>query len=1602
MEGTGQAAAAVATFLGVTGFGDEAVARAALAEAGGDVDLAVRAFFARQEDGTGSDSNAGLPSDPAQSAHAARDAERAREAPAERNSGRDEDIEAMSVKELRAHIVSAGLSFTDCIEKSDLVARAKEASTKAGASRQDGAIRRHGERGEPAAEEAAQRSGGDEGIEAMSVKELRAHIASVGLSFADCIERSDLVARAEEASDIRDFLAATCTTDAAVARAALAPTAGDVGMAKDNFFGRFDGRMHLRGRRREIALGDAVEITGPISVEWRPLIGKAGTVSKLNGRSRQGVVRVTVCIPHDDGAERFATVTLNNLVSLSDPAARSVKQAVQAMAAQLQRARRTAESDPRRAVAECESCLAQAEVMANNQARVAILELLGALHYQLGQYDDAITFLMPAMRLLQKGIGDQGKEPDIIMNLGNAYTELAKTNGGGLEPVLCRWVADFFGGGSLRPVGGLFVEIDSPDRAETHRMHGQVIRAVDATDPDKRKPKLHHIASMVLPLPWIGPWLMQEVKAGRVPEFQFLADRPVPPLPLDGFTVLVKRTQLRQLTGQEEAVMIDQVLDRLLSDRLDLSAVAHVEAQLEPAISQPTIENIGVSARSTEEADSTSTTTLETQAEGKEDSPTQGPARSSPRAAAASAAMAAAAAAASRHANWEDAMEEEEDIPEGDPGDAAFHYNDDDFQFYYQYESVPGTAEINSDGSMLTRQFATPRKLDEDQFVDEEGKIVEDLESFLVLAKLGPRNVEEQYLPQLVAAGMVLDDVDRVGEGELEAAGITKPYHCKRFLRVARRLTRHQRMMGADDEPQPEPEPEPEPQFEPEPEPEPELELEPEPEPESELTLSLRSSVPSTSSRLTSDGSGSDGSYGSLATPAMDPYRMSDDRTGISMAGILHVIRRLEAEGRIDQSTTTSDLCQALIKPKTVPPGWVDKAVLLQTDDDGNDIRGKRWYKHTYRNVDTGEEQAKHPPGTRSFCEVLLADPETRHFVSKPTHFISHAWLYKILNVVGALETFTAAQPDDTPEIYFWLDCFAIDEHKSQAATYTQQWWSSTFKQAVQAVGHTLMLLSPWDAPEPLTRSWCLWELYCTIDTGCDFTVWLGPAERTALEAALLSNFNAVLNAFSSIDVANAKASKIEDQEMIMGSVSSLPRGSDWLNMKAMEAMRDCAFDLVDEMVKARMPPLGNEDSWQGSSEQLDEAGQLAVVLWKTGGQHEKALLLLERVIGALMLRTDPTHLAVLTHKANLAGLLKDTGEVTQARRLYEDEVLPGQIATLGEGHVKTLFSKMNLAVIIKAQSPDRAGKLLDQAVAGFTSELGDSHVHTLQAKVGLAGLYKQRGEIATARAIYEDVVTKQELHPELGPLHTETLRTKANLGTILRVLGEIDEAKRVLMDVVVGKSQHLGPSHPSTLRSKYNLSIALKQLGEWDQAYELREEAVKGFGSASGYGSEHPTTRQMQESLARMVDDALRPVDSGGVARPDSMSAAEEEEERNLGKAALFLSASVQSFLAVTGTSDPVVAQVELQAADGAVEIAADNYLGRAELEQTLSRSLSSQARSISRSRSSVSSSLTRSGGSGGPGSGGGSGGTVWRKPSSGAQNSAEVSVDSLAAASR
>ena len=103
---------------------------------------------------------------------------------------------------------------------------------------------------------------------------------------------------------------------------------------------------------------------------------------------------------------------------------------------------------------------------------------------------------------------------------------------------------------------------------------------------------------------------------------------------------------------------------------------------------------------------------------------------------------------------------------------------------------------------------------------------------------------------------------------------------------------------------------------------------------------------------------------------------------------------------------------------------------------------------------------------------------------------MSHAWKYKFRDVVAALRAFEArgaAAGDAAP--FYWFDCVSVDQHAAQS--FPREWWSTTFRDAIGAMGHTVMVLSPWDKPFTLTRAWCLWEVFCSVDTGAEFSVCL-------------------------------------------------------------------------------------------------------------------------------------------------------------------------------------------------------------------------------------------------------------------------------------------------------------------------------------------------------------------------------------------------------------------------------------------------------------------------------------------------------------------------------
>ena len=216
---------------------------------------------------------------------------------------------------------------------------------------------------------------------------------------------------------------------------------------------------------------------------------------------------------------------------------------------------------------------------------------------------------------------------------------------------------------------------------------------------------------------------------------------------------------------------------------------------------------------------------------------------------------------------------------------------------------------------------------------------------------------------------------------------------------------------------------------------------EPEPQPQDGAQPPQAAAVaaaPGAAVEHTADGLGSP-----ALAPAPAPEGGGDDalvaeytRDGISIDGLLHVIRLFE--GKLAEGATTSELCQLHIKPMTVAPGWVDEPQLIEFDDQGDDVSANGWYKHVYSRHSSSSggggsgatsRQGEAPPGTRSMCRLLAADAATARFVGRPTHFLSHAWLYRILDVAGALEAFVSSLPPGSRErTFFWFDCFSLDQ----------------------------------------------------------------------------------------------------------------------------------------------------------------------------------------------------------------------------------------------------------------------------------------------------------------------------------------------------------------------------------------------------------------------------------------------------------------------------------------------------------------------------------------------------------------------------------------------
>lgn len=157
-----------------------------------------------------------------------------------------------------------------------------------------------------------------------------------------------------------------------------------------------------------------------------------------------------------------------------------------------------------------------------------------------------------------------------------------------------------------------------------------------------------------------------------------------------------------------------------------------------------------------------------------------------------------------------------------------------------------------------------------------------------------------------------------------------------------------------------------------------------------------------------------------------------------------------------------------------------------------------------------------------------------RPAVGPATAFVSHVWTCGFDDLLSALSEYMCTVPlHERDQQYFFLDIFCINPYES--SNFGSDGWAQTFEHSVGDIGHTLLVAIPALAPAALHRSWCLWELLCTLQTSSSLTIATSQHEHGML--ANLHDYPAAIAALATIDSERAQATYVGDKARIDAAI---------------------------------------------------------------------------------------------------------------------------------------------------------------------------------------------------------------------------------------------------------------------------------------------------------------------------------------------------------------------------------------------------------------------------------------------------------------------------------
>jgi CHAT domain-containing protein/Tfp pilus assembly protein PilF len=196
----------------------------------------------------------------------------------------------------------------------------------------------------------------------------------------------------------------------------------------------------------------------------------------------------------------------------------------------------------------------------------------------------------------------------------------------------------------------------------------------------------------------------------------------------------------------------------------------------------------------------------------------------------------------------------------------------------------------------------------------------------------------------------------------------------------------------------------------------------------------------------------------------------------------------------------------------------------------------------------------------------------------------------------------------------------------------------------------------------------------------------------------------------------------------------------------------------------------------------------------------------------------------------------------------YEIQVKEVRAATESD---RALQEARNLlAENIKLQSAakyDEALPIIERALEIRERVLGPDHPDLAACLNSLGILYKNKGDLVKAEALYQRALAIRE--KTMGSEHPGVAAVLNNLAIVYRDRGEIAKAEELHQRALSIREIALGPEHPDFAQSLNNLALILRSRGEYGKAELMHQRSLNIWEKA--FGPEDTRVARSLHSLA-------------------------------------------------------------------------------------------------------------------------------------------------------